>query len=50
MIFTPSVVVDEGLRHALRARFLRDGLAEEVVLLERGEAGVRVAAADRPNL
>ena len=36
-------VLDEGLGHALRARLLRRGLAEEVLLLHRGEAGVRVA-------
>ena len=43
-------VVHEGRGHAMRAGLLRRGLAEEIVLLERGEAGVRVGAADEAEL
>jgi hypothetical protein len=40
------LVVNEDCRHAMGARLLRSGLAEEVVLLHGGKTGMRVAAAD----
>ncbi len=43
-------ILEEGLGHALRAGLLRRGLAEEVLFLHGGEAGVRVAAADHAEL
>ena len=43
-------VVHEGGGQAVRAGLAGRGLAEEVVLLEGGEAGVRVAAADEAEL
>ena len=40
----------KALAHPTRARFLRHRLAEEVVFLHRGEAGMRIAAADEAEL
>ena len=43
-------VVHEGGGHAVRAGLGGRGLAEEIVLLDGGEAGVRVGAADQAEL
>jgi hypothetical protein len=39
-------IVNKDTRHPARARLLRDGFAEKVILLHRGESRVRIAAAD----
>ena len=51
MILTPVCVLStNALGHALGARLLRHGLAEEIVLGQCRQAVVRVAAADQPEL
>ena len=47
---TALSVLTNGMRRAVRARLGGRGLAEEILLLDRGEAGMRIGAADQAEL